>query len=62
MAKRSTSSASAHFQRAAALQEEHLRVRVQEVGARLRPTSSRPASERLSELKERVLRTGCRQR
>ena len=54
-------SASAHFQRAAAFDEGRLRERVQEVGARLRPASSRPASERLSELRVRVLRTGSRQ-
>ena len=54
VAKRRANSASAHLRRAAALEEEHLRERVQEVGARLRPASSRPASERLSELRARV--------
>jgi len=60
-AKRSASSASAHRQRAAAFEEEHLQERVQELGTRLRPASSRPASERLSELRARVLGTGSRQ-
>jgi hypothetical protein len=46
-----------HRRRAAALEEERLRTRVQEVGDRLRPSSARPASERLAELKARVLNT-----
>ncbi len=56
VAKRSVSSATAHLQRTAAIGEEHLRRRLQEVGAGLRPASSRPAAERLSALRERVLR------
>lgn len=55
VANRSASSATAYRKRAAALEEERLQRRVQEVGARLRPASSRPASEILSELRARVL-------
>ena len=55
VAKRRVSSATAHLLRTAALEGEHLRRRLQEVGAGLRPASSRPAAERLSALRERVL-------
>ena len=54
VASRSASSATAHRNRAAALEAEHLWNRLQEVGARLRPASTRPASVRLSELRARV--------
>ncbi len=55
VAQRSTRSASAHHQRAAVLEEEHLQTMVQQIGARLRPASCRPATQRLSELRERIL-------
>ncbi len=41
--------------RVASLEEAQLLRRVQEVGARLRPSSQRPAAERLAELRQRVL-------
>lgn len=53
--RRRASSSGSYFRRAAALEEERLQARVQEIGAGLRPTSSRPGSERLSELRARVL-------
>ena len=54
-AKRSNRSVSAHQRRAAELEEEHLQIMVQQAGAWRRPASCRPASERLSELRDRVL-------
>ena len=47
----------AYLRRVAAIQEGHLRQRVQELGARLRPASSRPAGDRLSDIRARVLGT-----
>jgi len=44
-------------QREAELERERLCTRVQEIGSRLRPSANRPASERLAELKARVLHT-----
>ena len=52
--KRSANNASVHVRRAASIQEGHLRQRVQQIGARLRPASCRPASERLSDIRARL--------
>ena len=43
--------------READLEQERLNAKMQELGSRLRPSSARPACERLAELKARVLHT-----
>ncbi len=58
--RRQTTSSSTHARRAAAAEQAFLG-RVQEVGDALRPSSARPASERLDALRRRVLQPASEQ-